>query len=181
MTPLDYIHYVENPSNGLLIEQRINGVNYRLQYQPIEYCVMLEKKSLSIPSDIFKSEYDRFKGLEHYIFRMNRQSIDSIMDKMNDTVGFKRKLTEYFDFKIQKDIKLVEGTDTIPCSICQCESSFGMTPYYTFVLGFTIQDLKKESQADRLFIYSNKVFNTGEVKLLVEGKNVSKIPNLKMI
>jgi hypothetical protein len=177
LDPASYVHYVESPDNGLLLKEKINGVGYSLQYQPTDYLVMLEMRSFQIPEDTFKMEYNRFKGLEHYNFHIARKEIDSIVSKMNDTAKIKKQVTEYFDFKIQKDIKLLEGSDTVKCAICQCESDGNITPYYSFVLGFP----KKNYDGDRRFVFYSKVLGTGEVKLTVKGSKMRDIPALKMI
>ena len=177
--PGEYVRYVENPNNGLKVKQEVNGVGYILQYQPIEYCVMLEKRSFSIPSEIFKEEYKRFQGLEHYILRIDKTEMDSLVNKLGDSSHYKKSITEYFDFNIQKDIKLVEGTDTIPCGLCQIDA--GMASSYTFTLGFPNKNNEPSSLSDRYIIYSNKILNTGNVTLCVKGKDVKGIPNLKMM
>jgi hypothetical protein len=175
VSPQDYVRYIENPDNGLLLSSRVNGVKYTLQYQPTDYLVMLELRSFSIPSEIFKEQYNRFKGIEHYVFRIDKRDMDSLTAKAKDTLAVRRGMTEYLDFKIRRDIKLVEGNDTIPCGIAECESSAGMLPYYSFVLGFNT----KEYRGDREFIYENKMIGTGLLKLVLKNSNVKRIPKLK--
>lgn len=176
LSPIDYVHYVENPDNGLLVSSKINGVKYTLQYQPIDYLVMLELKSFSIPPEIFKEQYDRFKGMEHYVFHVDTKDVESLILKSGDTSKNKNSLMEYFNFQVQKDIKLVEGSDTIPCGIAECESSMGMLPYYSLVIGFP----NREYTGDREFLFTNKRIGTGEVKLLVKGQSIQNLPKLKM-
>lgn len=176
LAPKDYVTYVQNPDNGLFVSSNVNGVKYTLQYQPTDYLVMLEEKSFSIPSEIFKAQYDRFKGMEHYVFHIDTKDMDALISKLKDTSKIKNSLTEYFDFRIQKDIKLLEGGDTIPCGIAQCESSMGMLPYYSFVIGFP----NREYTGDREFLFSNKKIGTGEVKLVVKGQSIQNLPKLKM-
>ncbi|HWY99323.1 MAG TPA: hypothetical protein VNY36_09565 [Bacteroidia bacterium] len=181
MPPSEYVKYVENPENGLKIKREVNGVGYILQYQPTEYCVMLEKRSFSIPLDIFKEEYNRFKGLEHYTLRIDKSAMDSLVDKLGDTSKYKKTITEYFDFKIQKDIKLIEGSDTIPCALCEVDA--GLTGSYTFSLGFPNKNNEPQSaqKSDKIILYQNKFLNTGNVILCVKGKDVKNIPALKMM
>jgi hypothetical protein len=176
LVPREYVRYVENPENGLLVNSKVNGVSYTLQYQPTDYLVMLELKSFSIPPETFQTEYNRFKGMEHYVFHIDIKEWDSLISHAKDTVVVRKGMTEYLDFKIQKDIKLVEGSDTIPCGISECESSMGMYPYYSFVLGFNVKDKSN----DREFIYGNKNIGTGNIKLTVKSKSIQNIPKLKM-
>jgi hypothetical protein len=176
LPPREYVSYVENPSNGLLVSSKVNGVKYTLQYQPTDYLVMLELKSFSIPPETFQAQYNRFKGIEHYVLHIDSKEWDSLMLKAKDTAIVRKGMTEYLDFKIQKDIKLVVGSDTVPCGISECESSMGMYPYHSFILGFKVEN----NSTDREFIYSNKMIGTGNVKLIVKGKSIRNIPKLKI-
>lgn len=176
LSPREYVSYVENPANGLLVNTSVNGVKYTLQYQPTDYLVMLELKSFSIPSETFQTQYNRFKGIEHYVFHIDIKEWDSMAAKSKDTASIRKGMTEYLDFKIQKDLKLVEGNDTIPCGIAEYESSMGMYPYYSFVLGFNTQN----NGCDREFIFSNKMIGTGNIKLTIKNKSIKNIPKLKM-
>jgi|SRR6185312_8918102 len=176
LPPQEYVRYIENPDNGLLLSSTVNGVKYTLQYQPTDYLVMLELRSFSIPPEIFQEQYNRFKGIEHYVFRIDKRELDSLATKAKDTAIIRKGMIEYLDFKIRKDIKLVEGSDTIPCGIAECEISAGMLPYYSFVLGFNT----KNYWGDREFIYENKMIGTGLLKLVLKNSRVKRIPKLKM-
>lgn len=178
--PAEYVHYVENPGNGLKIEQEVNGVSYVLQYEPVDYCVMLEKRSFTIPKEIFNAEYNRFKGLEHYTLKIDKKGADKLMNALSDTSAYKKSETTYFDFAIQKDIKLIEGNDTIPCSICQQDANTSIAQYYTYTLGFYTGNPTGTGQ-DRMILLQNKILNTGKVMLCVKEKAIKNIPALKMI
>lgn len=179
LLPADYVKYVESPTNGLKIKQEVNSVSYSLQYEPTDYCVMLEERSFSIPKETFEAEYNRFKGLEHYVFRIDKGGMDSLVNKMDDTAKYKKGITEYLDFAIQKDIKLIKGSDTIPCSICQCDANTGISPYYTFSLGF-YNDNTSSEQPDRTLMYRNKILHTGTIALRIKGKDIKDLPGLNM-
>lgn len=181
LPPAEYVKYVESPTNGLKIKQEVNNVSYSLQYEPTDYCVMLEERSFSIPQETFEAEYNRFKGLEHYVFRIEKGGMDSLVNKMDDTGKYKKGITEYLDFAIQKDIKLIKGLDTIPCSICQRDANTGMSPYYTFSLGFYDENSDASSdQPDRVFTYNNRILHTGIISLRIKGKDIKNIPGLKI-
>lgn len=183
--PAEYVNYIEDPKNGLKVEKKVNGITYTLQYQPVNYCVMMEERSFSILQETFQNEYNRFKGLEHYVFRIDKVSMDSLVDKLGDTSKYRKAATEYFDFWIQKDIKIIKGRDTIPCSICQRDANTGISQYYTFSLGFydktePIPAEAQDKQVDRVFIFSNDKLHTGNVALRIKGEDLKRIPTLKI-
>jgi hypothetical protein len=171
--PQEYVYYVQDEKNGLLVQGNYSGVRYSLQYQPTDYLVFAEERNFNIPTDEFNQQYNRFKGLEHYNFHIYRKDIDSLISKASGDV--KKNKVNYLDFGIRKDIKLVEGNDTLPCSICESESDGGIYPYYSFVIGFP----HKEYQGDRQFLFDGKIIGTGAVKLLVTRASIQNIPDLK--
>ncbi|HTA81718.1 MAG TPA: hypothetical protein VK783_02210 [Bacteroidia bacterium] len=184
VSPSEYVKYVEKAQNGLRINKQFKGVEYSLQYEPVAYCVMMEKRSFNIPHDEFKEEYNRFSGMEHYVLRIDKSKMDSLVNKLGDTSTYKKGITEYFDFKIQKDIALIKGQDTIPCSICQFDGNTGISEYYTFSLGFFDKSGKevstnKSELEDRVIEFENKTLNTGKINLVVTGKDIKNIPVLK--
>jgi hypothetical protein len=185
LNPVEYVQYVQDEKNGLSIQENINGIKFGLQYQPTDYLVFSEAGSFDIPSETFKQEYDRFKGLEHYNFHIDRKKLDSLFtsQKANSTRSsqptsqYSSSKTEYIDFGIKKDIKLIEDNDTLACSICECESDGGIHPYYSFIIGFP----KKVFSGDRAFLFNGNLIHAGEVKLLVSGSSIKNIPSVKML
>lgn len=179
-TPQEYVHYIEKNGNGLLVKQNYNGVDYSLQYQPADYCVMMEKRSFNIEEETFAILKKRFSGLEHYLLRINRTDMDNLVNKLGDSSRYKKSIATYLDFDIQKDIKLLAGKDTIPCSICVPDANSGITQYYTYSLGFSkvIESASGEKE-DRIILYKNKILNTGTVMLNVKYQDIEKIPALK--
>lgn len=176
LKPKEYVSYVQNPENGLLTKATVNGVKYSLQYEPVDYVVMLELRSFSIPPVQFKEEYNRFKDLEHYVFHIDVKDMQALLSKASDTSKLQKDLMDYFNFSIGKNIKLIENGDTIPCGIAELESGMNMFPYYSFVIGFPTRNY----EGDREFLFTNKNLGTGDVKLLIKGSDVKKTPKLKM-
>jgi hypothetical protein len=174
--PKEYAYYVQNPNNGLLVTASLSGVQYTLQYQPAEYLALLQLKDFSLQEDTFQEQYKRFKGIEHYVFHIDKKEWDNLTGKARDTARIRKGMTEYMDFKIQNDIKLVEGDDTIPCGISECESSMGMLPYYSFIVGFNARNFN----GDREFIFWNKDIGTGNVKMEIKARDINRIPKLKI-
>lgn len=179
VSPAEYIHYISDAKNGLVVHQKINGIGYALQYQPTNYLVFMEMRSFDVPKDTFKLQYNRFKGLEHYNFHIDRNDLDNLVNR-NGKASKKQPASErlsYLDFGIKKDIKLIEGKDTLQCSICECESDGGINPYYSFMLGFP----NKDYSGDREFYYDGKKIGAGEVKLTVTESSIKNIPELKLM
>lgn len=85
---------------------------------------------------------------------------------------------EYYAFKFEKDIIMVTGNDTIPCSIFHFERTFDVAPYSSFLLGFKIP--VKDKRKDRTIIIDDQIFNKGTVKFLFSEKRISTLPKLEV-
>lgn len=84
----------------------------------------------------------------------------------------------YLSFAMQKDIKLVEGKDTLNCALYHFERSYDITPYRTFVLAFQQKEINKGK--DKTLILDLAYFKTGPIKLNFKGADLVRIPNLKL-
>lgn len=189
LNPVEYVRYVQDANNGLAVQENINGVKYVLQYQPADYLVLLETGDPNITPQAFKQEHERFKGLEHYNLQIDRKGLDSLLGSEQKTqrsasngpnsvlnTQYSNPTTEYLDFGIKNDIKLIEGNDTVRCAICECESDGGIHPYYSFIIGFP----KKEFNGDRQFLLNGKRIKAGDVKFFVTRKSITEIPEVRI-
>lgn len=169
----DYIKFVEDESNGLRVSKNIGGVDYMVQYKPIEY-ILLKENNNNV--DIKKRKED-LEGMQYYtlsyslvknnkdILKFNLTSQDEYYERVN-----------YFSFGLQNDIYLVEGKDTLDCKLFNYVRSYGLSPKADFVLAFS-----KNTQAqinDKLIVIEDKIFGGGIIKLKIAKEDIKNIPEL---
>ena len=178
LKPVEYVHYVEDVKNGLHPIQEKQPYVFSLQYKPLDYVALEELRQAEVSSEELKKEIKSFGAMQYFTFRIS--TTDSTKDALKVNKASDKESTErqnYFDFYIQRDLKLIEGSDTLPCRLCHCVRGNGLTPYNDFVLAF--DHPKKVVNGDLTFIYEDKILKTGTVTFLIAQSSINHIPQLK--
>jgi hypothetical protein len=181
LLPSEYAQWVQNMENGLKQEKTIEELDFSIQYKPYNYIICQEKRSDSIRTIDLDENVKELEGMEYYDFRIkvNNQDGELLKHKLSSSDEYKKRV-EYYSFKMDKDISLVDGLDTIPCSLFHFERGFNAAPYSTFLLGF-VTKRETDIEGDKTFIYEDKIFNKGIIKFSFSKNKLVNIPKLKTI
>lgn len=179
LTPGEYIHWVTDKSNGLLTETAIGSYTFFLQYKPLDYVSLQERKGENLVKDSLEKTKKELEDLQYYTFKIRSADNNEVMavQTENDPEYYSR--LEYFMGVMQDDIVLVEGKDTLPCLLFHFERNYGLSPDNSFVLAFEKQKAQKNS-SDRTLVFNDQVLGTGPVHLTIKGKSIDNIPELKL-
>lgn len=183
----EYVRWVENIENGLKKEKKIDQFAYRVFYKPAEYIALRENRDAIenfSPDAIIK----RANDLENYYqFNFDIVSVDGQTSVLQHNLsGGQQEYGARINYLIshaQQDFKLVHGQDTLPCINYHFEQTFGLSSLNTIVLGFEKpKDTQKNTEAeeDIQLIFSNRLFNTGDIKFLFSKNKLAQIPRLKL-
>lgn len=174
LAPMEYAAWVEDKNNGLKVEKTIEEFTYTLQYKPTEYVALMELKKDSVRSLELNKKMEEYDGLQYYTFRISTDSRMELLKKNlkegNDYYG----RIQYFSFDMQKDLKLIDGKDTLDCVLFHFERVYGLAPYATFVLGFPLT----EGTNNKTLFYDEQIFGAGKIYLTVQSKNCKKLPSV---
>ncbi len=170
----DYATWIEDINNGLKVEKTIEDFTYSLQYKPTEYVALLELKKDSVHLSELNKKISEYDGLQYFSFRISTESRTELLKKNLAGANEYYGRIQYFSFDMQKDLKLIEGKDTLDCVLFHFERVFGLAPYATFVLGFPIVN----GEHDKTLYYNEKVFGAGKIYLTVKSKNIKKLPSV---
>lgn len=174
LAPMEYAAWVEDKNNGLKVEKTIEEFTYTLQYKPTEYVALMELKKDSVRSLELNKKMEEYDGLQYYTFRISTDSRMELLKKNlkegNDYYG----RIQYFSFDMQKDLKLIDGKDTLDCVLFHFERVYGLAPYATFVLGFP----PTEGTNNKTLFYDEQIFGAGKIYLTVQSKNCKKLPSV---
>jgi hypothetical protein len=172
----DYRSYVENPANQLKQEKQLEDLQMELQYKPFAYIAMQEEQSYELTQAQLGQKQEEFGSLQYYNFSIVLQNggTDVIARGAEDEDTY-QQLINYFSYGLKDDLKLVQGGDTLNCSLFHFARNFNISPSVDFAIAFD----DKGNNADRQFIWDDKVFGLGTVKLTVPGTAVGDLPKLK--
>lgn len=179
LIPSDYVAWVNDSNNGLLKKKSIHPLEVELLYKPIPYIIANEQRSNTIDEGIYQKRMKDLKELQYYTLKLGILGGEFNVSnyEVSDNATQQERLN-YLSFAMQKDIKLVEGKDTLNCALYHFERSYDITPYRTFVLAFEQKEINKGK--DKTLILDLAYFKTGPIKLNFKGADLVRIPNLKL-
>lgn len=180
LMPREYVAWVQNLDNGLHSEKTIDEINFSIQYKPYNYIICMEERSDSISSKLVASKVSELNGLDYYDLKIKLINSEGELLKHDLSSSSEyQKRVEYFAFGLEKDIRLVNGKDSIRCSMFHFERSYEAAPYCTILLGF--KSLENNKNAQLTLVLEDKIFSKGIIKFTFNKSNFERIPKLKTI
>ena len=179
LSPVEYIKWVNNSENNLMFSKAIEGIHFSVLCKPADYIVCKEIRRDKITSLEQSNIKSQLGDLQYFDLRITIDDFKSEFLKYNlSSITEYEKRVDYCAFQMQNDIKLVSGTDTIPCSIFHFERTFDVVPYGEFVLGF---EKPIHSATEETFVVYDKLFNKGTIKFTFDASNLIYLPKLSTI
>ncbi len=180
LLPGDYVRWIEDGTNGLMVRRQVEGYEFALQYKPIEYIVAKQERTDRLKAAIVKKERAEMEDMQYYTL-----SIQTTQEKKQFAESKESNpeaQATYFSGPMQEGLKLVDGTDTLPCLLFQYEPTFNLRPFSNFLLAF---DLVREedgtpSNEDKTLIFKDKFLGIGPIYITIKGRNLDHIPSIKL-
>lgn len=183
LSPADYVSWVEDEQNGFCPSKKIGQLQFDLQYKPLEYIVLKDNAGAKLSSAEMKKQVSDISDMQYFTFRIaSEKGGDLLRSDAMEMAEFSNRLA-YFSSGMQKDIRLIEGNDTLSCLLFHFERSFGIDPRSTFVIGFPLG--KKDgpggiSTADKIFLFDDHELGAGPVMLAIQARQISMLPTLNL-
>jgi hypothetical protein len=171
LKPSEYIDWVNNKENGLILEKTIGEIKYELQYQPADY-IIASRGNETIDYDTLKSE---LQHNQNYCLRIsNAKGNTNVMHNVVANQNEYLSLDYFLSYEFQNNIHLISAEDTIRCGNYHFVNTRGMTPYVEMLFSFPMEENKKERT---IYIFDN-AFGSGPVQFTFSSNTVSNIPTL---
>lgn len=176
LPPERYLEWVAQHRELLSAIQVDGGIQITLTYLPADWLAINESGTVD-PNDIVKTRQE-YAGLEYYRLRVALQSGqgDALQFEASSNEDYYRRV-EYFSFGLQHDLRLLTGSDTLPCKLFHFERNYGAAPFMDFMLGF---ETRPGSEFDRTLLYDDRVYSRRLVRLTIPYSNIHRIPILKL-
>lgn len=178
LAPKEYVQWMQDIDNGIKKEKTIDDITFSIQYKPSEYIICIEEKKDQLSDSIVKKKQEELCDMEYYDFTIALAEAQGELLKHDlTTIAEYDERVQYFAFEMQKDIKLIEDGDTIPCSLFHFERTYDIAPYSKFLLGFVKG--KNTEPEERILTFYDKVFDKGLIKFTYTNEDFNNIPKLK--
>jgi hypothetical protein len=179
LEPMEYIGYIENEKNGLIVSKEVGEYIFSAHYAPVEYCALKKLKEEHISSADLEKEKMEMDGLQYFNFRVELKNSGDILKSVSGSQQDYNHLVQHLSFGMQNDMALVENADTFPCRLFHFERTYGVAPYYTFVMAFDAGGNEKHSTST--LVYFDKIFGVGTLKFEIKEESKKNIPLLKTV
>lgn len=169
-SPRALVAYVNATENGYMREKQIDNIRFSALYKPLDYIVACENMK-DHPAAV------QVEDLQYFDFRIAVQDFNMEFlkyDLASPQQYYQR--VDYCAFKMQSDLKLVDGKDTLPCLLFNFERAYDVVPFGHFQAAFAASH--SDLLSSKTLIYHDRLFGKGLVKLTFKPGDLIKVPKL---
>ena len=180
-----YMGWVESNESGLRKSKTIGNYKYSIQYKPWSYIARQNLRDALYTVEDLKEQIGQMNELQYFTLRIGLQSErgDILESGIADMMAYQERIG-YLNAHLNQDIFLLDGGDTLSCVLHHFERDFGLTPYINITLAFQIHEDEKAAvlkqspyrYSDKVFVFDDRVFGTGMVKLTILKEDLVEIP-----
>ncbi len=175
LEPAAYVQWVEDEAHQLCKKNILQGVEYLLQYQPLEYVVANEERDEQLPTTTLQQRKKELEGLQYFKLRMqSKQGEDVLMTNLSDPAEYDLRVN-YYSFDFKHDIYLVEGADTLQCRLFHFVRSHGIAPYVDFVMAF---DQASQASGNKQLVLTDRALANNPMEFNISKEAINNIPEI---
>ncbi|MEY4925755.1 MAG: hypothetical protein RI894_191 [Bacteroidota bacterium] len=183
LSPTAYIKWLEDPKNGLLIKGLTDDKKFmlKMQYMPNEvlaYQILTPAQRASISKGAWDSLVNSYHQVDYY-------KLDISSTSLKDPLAANTKVKEqyydklnYLTFDMQKNVRMVCGSDTLPCVLYNYERMYNTTNFCRILLAFDTEKVKATTNRQLLILDNQLGIDT--VGFSFAGNRLQHIPTLRV-
>lgn len=182
LEPVDYVNWVEHTDNGLAVKKQLDNYAFELQYKPLNYIVLKDNSEQIFSEKEMKQRINEIDGMQYFTFRISDEKGGDLLRNNITAVDQFSKRLAYFSNTMQKDVKLIENSDTLSCLLFHFERTYGVDPRSTFILGFPLSNKNEGtfSSSDKIFLFDDNELGAGPVYMTISADKINQVPLLKL-
>lgn len=170
--------YIQDPSNGVAKEKKINDIAFKAYYQPSDFLVLQELNSQgkkdSVTLAAIKQKYAPYRYFKLDISKNNKEVIRELggqarYSEMLSVLAF--NMNQYIDI-------ITANKDTIKMVDYAFQQTYGMGSANSLMVVFPTDKLK-DLEKYTLNIYECG-FQTGDIRFEFTEKDIKKVPALEL-
>ena len=180
--PQDYVAWIRDSENGLKRVKKIGDFTFTLLYKPKEYMACMEYQPHELDEHNLKSATESYSELEHFELRIeiDKSHGEVLKYGVNNREEYQDRIT-YYAFKANQDAKLIlknnEHQKELDCVVHHWERTYDAGPVNIIQFAFKKDD---SSEQDKVFVFDDKIFNTGRLKFKLRKEDLMNLPEIKV-
>lgn len=176
--PVDqFVTWVADKDNKLIKDKTISDINYQLGYLPPEYLAYTELKGEEYGQEKFDAVKKHYLGMTYFKLRITVKNGngEALKYELRSAQQYNDRIS-YLSFRMQKDIYLVQGKDTVYPDLYHFERVFDLAPYVDVMLAFENTKFKPENEFT--INYADGLFNKGNIKYVYKNNQLIDLPKI---
>jgi hypothetical protein len=177
LSPEEYVRYLEEEKSGFRVKLSTNDCDYILQYKPTDYIAARELRK----EEILEQEISRLRaeldGLQYFTFSIVPKKASTGIKLFSRPAGEETNENYlYWSDRMQEDIYLVEGSDTLRPVLFHYEDTYGIKPSADWNIAF--ERNKQSAKADKIFVFNNRIADAVQVRIEITSEAINTIPTI---
>lgn len=174
LSPLEYVNWIDNPENKLTKQKEIGDFTFHLTHQPHAYMAFRKLRTQQATEQEVLTTCQDYGEMEYYALKLESMVQAEPIHLASPDMDYEAKV-RYFSSDFQNDIQMINGDDTLNCSLFHYERYYGLTPYDIATFAFDNVDKTKARQ----IIVRDELFSTGPLKFYFKKSEFKKIPQIR--
>jgi hypothetical protein len=173
LSPSEYVKWVEDEANGLLQKRALADIDFQLQYKPLDY--LLEQENVS--PELQAKRKEELRGMHYFnlTYLPKEKGKGDLLKQAVSSQSEYQQVLYYFSYQFNQQIFMLQGNDTLTCSLFHFVRDHGLSPTLRFVIGFENRGIEEDMQ----LVIHDEVFHNGPVKFNIKKQQLHSIPNIK--
>lgn len=182
LAPKEYVNFIRSEKSGLLVSKTIDGFEFSLLYKPCEYIALMQDKDESMSKAALDEKIKPMEGMQYYTFTIKTESGQELMREGINAENEYYERLDYIVSYMQNDLTLIDGKDTLPCTLFHYERNYNVAPQNNFVLGFEKPKAAAGANAatDKTLVFNDQILGIGKLMLTINSSAIQNIPQLKL-
>ncbi|MBS1529410.1 MAG: hypothetical protein JSU01_03805 [Bacteroidetes bacterium] len=180
LSPVAYIHYLEDKGNGFKKSSVAGQWQYKVQYKPAGYIYLQERKGAGLS----QADYNQRKAqladwcfFNVYVQHDTIHTAAPIRLISNNLARYNTALSYYLSTNSSNFI-LYTGKDTLYPVIYNYENNYNLSPEDVFVVGFHLKKSDLKSARQMMLVYDDELLQTGFVRFAFDLKKIQNEPQI---
>jgi hypothetical protein len=173
----DFIKWTADLNNELVKNKKFSEINYNISYMPAPTLAYIELKGEDFTKEQFDKAKSNYASMSYFNLRIELPAGSGELLKYNvsNSNEYNDRLS-YMSFKMQNDIYLVQGNDTLSPGLFHYERIFEVASYATVMFAF--DNFKFDRQKELTIIYDDHLFKKGYIKCTYRSNQLIDFPNI---
>lgn len=176
-TPGELVSHVQDTTGEFVQSKNVGNVHVQVNYLPAAYSAVTEMRSPTFSAHAYKLLENEYEP--SHVFRVRLWCHNKVHPLKIERIGreewYMRK--KYFDYDVLKDVKLLQGKDTLDCALHHHFYN-DMSP--DMELMFVFEKKKTSAREPLTFVYNDRLFGAGYLLFTFDKEVINFRPQIKI-